>query len=105
MCYDALDRYIATMIHIKEVKSLDLVLCGILPTMIDSRTVIDKTIVERVRREYEGLVFRTEIKRRNRIKEFSITGIQDYSNTDSAALSNYRNFVEELEQRVKAGCN
>jgi chromosome partitioning protein len=102
MCYDALDRYIATMIHIKEVKKLDLVLCGILPTMIDSRTVIDKTIIDRVRREYEGVVFRTEIKRKNRIKEFSITGIQEYSNTDTSALSNYKNFVEELEQRVQA---
>lgn len=70
--------------------------------MIDSRTIIDKTIVDRVRREYEGVVFQTEIKRRNRIKEFSITGIQEYSNTDTSALRNYRNFVEELERRVQA---
>lgn len=101
MSYDALDRYIATMLHIKEVKKLDLVLCGILPTMVDVRTLIDKMIIDKVREEYEDLVFNTEIKRKNRIKEFSITGIQENSKHDTIALNNYYNFVEELELRVQ----
>lgn len=103
MSYDALDRYIATMHHVKEVKQLDLILCGILPTMFDLRTIIDKAILEKVRTEYEGVVFNTEIKRRNRIKEFSITGIQEHSKADKAALTNYYSFVEELECRVQEG--
>jgi chromosome partitioning protein len=103
MCYDALDRYIATILHIKEVKGLNLALCGILPTMIDVRTVIDKMIIEKVRKEYEDVVFKSEIMRRNRIKEFSITGIQENSRSDTFALKNYYNFVEELESRVQAG--
>lgn len=101
LSYDALDRYIATMLHIKEVKKLDLVLCGILPTMVDVRTLIDKMIINKVRGEYEDLVFNTEIKRKNRIKEFSITGIQENSKHDTIALNNYYNFVEELELRVQ----
>lgn len=102
LCYDALERYIATMLHIKEVKQLSLVLAGILPTMIDVRTVIDRTIIDRVRREYEDVVFRTEIPRRNRIKEYSITGIQEYSKSDTLAMRGYCTFVEELESRVQA---
>jgi chromosome partitioning protein len=103
MSYDALDRYIATMLHIKDVKKLGLVLCGILPTMIDVRTIIDKVIIGKVREEYGDVVFNTEIKRRNRIKEFSITGIQEHSRSDTLALSNYYTFVEELESRVQTG--
>jgi chromosome partitioning protein len=105
MSYHALDRYIATMMHIKEVKKLNLVLCGILPAMIDHRTVIDKTILEKARKEYEGVVFETEIRRKNRIKEFSVLGIQENSRYDTMALKNYYTFVEELEARVQEGCH
>jgi chromosome partitioning protein len=98
--YDALDKYIGTLSHIQEHKNPNLILCGILPTLLDSRTIIDTAIINKARQEYEDVVFKTTIRRKNRLKEFSITGIQDTSKSDIMALEAYYSFVEELKLRV-----
>lgn len=104
-CYDALDRYLETLILIQQKTNPNLSLAGILTVMLDPRPMIDNSILEKARSEYEDVVFDTVIKRRSRIKEFTITGIQDNTKPDREALMPYYQFVEELMNRVKAGNN
>ena len=98
--FDALRRYIETIEFIKEKVRNDLVFLGILATMADTRTVIDETIIDKARKRYGDLVFDTIIKRRSRLKEFSITGIQEDTKQDIEALKPYVSFVKELLLRV-----
>lgn len=100
-CYDALDRYLETLQLVQEKANPGLVLAGILCTMLDARTTIDTSILEQAKTDYEDIVFNSVIKRRNRIKEFVLTGIQDNSKADMEVLEPYQEFVKELKQRVK----
>lgn len=98
-CYDALDRYLELLGHV-QTRNPDLRLAGILTTMLDSRASLDNAILERAREEYKDVVFDTIIRRRSRIKEFTVTGIQDHLKADRDALENYSGFVKELVLRV-----
>lgn len=104
-CYDALDRYLETLSHIKNQTNPDLVLAGILTTMLDARTTIDAAILDRARVDYQDVVFNSVIRRRSRIKEYSLSGMLDESKqgkADIEALSPYIAFIEELKERVQA---
>lgn len=98
-CYDALDRYLELLGHVQS-RNQDLRLAGILTTMLDSRASLDSAILERARGEYGDIIFETTIRRRSRIKEFTVTGIQSHLKADRDALENYSEFVKELTQRV-----
>jgi len=100
-CHDALDRYIETLQIVKKQTNPDLVLAGILTVMLDARTTLDTAILDRTRSDYEDIVFQSVIKRRSRIKEFTVTGIQAATKADQDALEPYNNFVKELLARVK----
>ncbi|WP_161594354.1 ParA family protein [Paenibacillus sp. CFBP13512] len=101
LCYFAIPRYLELLEQIKERLNKNLKLAGILATMLDARTSIDKQIIEQTRLQYEDWVFNTVIKRKNRIKEFSLNGVQHRTKEDKEALLPYVEFVEELIQRVK----
>lgn len=98
-CYDALDRYLELLGHV-QTRNQDLRLAGILTTMLDGRASLDNAILERARDEYKDVVFDTIIRRRSRIKEFTVTGIQDHLKADRDALENYTEFTKELVTRV-----
>jgi len=102
-CYDAVNRYLETLQLVKERTNPDLILAGILTTMMDIRTTIDGAILDQARENYEDVVFDTVIRRKNRIKEFSIMGITDKNRVDREALKTYKNFTKELVKRVKEG--
>jgi chromosome partitioning protein len=97
---DALDRYLETLQITQQKHNPDLRLAGILTTMINSRASLDAAILQKARNDYEDLVFRSVIKRRSRIKEFSLEGIRDRTKADQEALEQYRAFTEELIGRV-----
>ncbi|MCF8565103.1 ParA family protein [Alicyclobacillus tolerans] len=99
-CYDALDRYLETLQLVQQQTNPDLVLAGILTLMMDSRTTIDATILEQARKDYEDVVFRTVIRRRSRIKEFSLEGIRQRTKIDVEVLRPYEDFLKELKERV-----
>lgn len=101
LCFKAIPRYIQ-LIDLLRGRGLapTIELAGILPSMSDSRTRIDSSIIEKARLDYKDWVFDTVIKRRNRIKEFSILGIQNSTREDKEALEQYEQFVEELLNRV-----
>lgn len=100
-CHDALDRYLETLQLVKAKINQELVLAGILTVMLDARTTLDTAILDRVRSEYEDIVFSSVIKRRSRIKEFTVTGLQLTTKADQDALEPYNKFVKELLERVK----
>lgn len=102
-CLDALDRYMETLMEIQKHTNPDIQVAGILTSMLDSRTSIDASILEQARREYGGVVFDSVIRRRSRIKEYSLTGFQHQTRADKEALDPYMSFVKELLQRVQAG--
>ncbi|MCC8438707.1 ParA family protein (plasmid) [Brevibacillus sp. M2.1A] len=102
-CYDALDRYLEFLIDgIKAKTNPDIVLAGILATMNDSRAALDNSILEQAREEYQDLMFQTVIKRRSRIKEYTVIGLQDHTKADKEALEQYYEFIQELKERVQS---
>jgi chromosome partitioning protein len=100
-CYDALERYLEFLDEIKKTTNNDLVLAGILTSMMNSRTTLDAAILEKAREEFKDIVFTPVIKRRSRLKEFSLQGIQRHTKVDIEALAQYYDFVEELINRVQ----
>lgn len=100
-CYDALDRYLEFLMAVKKEVNPQLVLAGILTTMLDTRASLDNNIVGKAKDEYQDMVFQTTIKRRSRIKEYTITGLQYHTKADKDALDHYHQFVEELKERVQ----
>lgn len=102
---DALDRYLETLKIIQDNTNPDLRLLGILTTMLDARASIDTAIINKARKDYEDVVFETVVKRRSRIKEFSLEGISDRTKADKEALELYNNFTKELINRVQEKCH
>lgn len=98
---DALDRYLETLKAAQQEVNPSLRLAGILTAMMDSRTTIDSVVLNRARTDYEDVVFDTIIRRKSRIKEFALEGIQDRTKADRRALEQYKSFVKELLARVQ----
>lgn len=98
--YDALDRYMELIQAAQQKVNPNLRIAGILTSLLDARTSIGNYITERVKEEYEGFVFNTVIRRKSRIIEFSVEGVQTKSRTDREALAMYEDFIKELKQRV-----
>ncbi|MCF8568325.1 ParA family protein [Alicyclobacillus tolerans] len=100
LCWKALDRYLELLRLVQERANPNLKLAGILLSMQDSRAAIDSSIIDQVRKDYEDWVFAVTIRRRTRLKEFTLTGITDRTAHDRYALAEYDTFVEELLSRV-----
>lgn len=100
-CYSALERYLETLQIVQQKTNENLALGGILIAMSDRRAGIDNSIVDKAQEEYGDMVFKSIIKRRSRIKEFVLEGIQDSTKFDRDVLEAYDSFVKELKERVK----
>lgn len=107
-CWDALPRYLETIDLIRDVDPesgeaihQDLKVAGVLATMSDVRSTTDRSIYEIAKEHYTDSMFDTVIRRRSRIKDFSLTGITEQYATDREGLEQYYLFVEELKKRVK----
>ncbi|MCI0184617.1 ParA family protein [Sulfoacidibacillus ferrooxidans] len=98
--YDALERYLEIVQAIQNKVNHNLRLAGILVSLLDARTNIGTYIMERVKEEYSDFVFETVIRRKSRVIEFSVEGVQSKSRSDRDALQQYKNFCEELIKRV-----
>ena len=102
-CFDALERYLEFIMDgIKAQANSKIRLAGILTCMLDSRAAIDNHVLEKAREEYQDLLFSSVIKRRTRIKEYSLTGVSQRTKQDTEALEQYSLFVKELLKRVQS---
>ena len=101
LCYKALDRYLKLLQLVKKQLNPNLQIGGILTTMLDSRASVDASIIEQAREDYEDWVFQSIIRRRSRLKEFTLVGISDRTSQDRDALKQYESFVKELLERCE----
>ncbi|WP_046181423.1 ParA family protein [Domibacillus tundrae] len=99
--YYALEDYLETCQVVQKKYNPNLKLAGILSVLLNSRSSLDQSILERVRTDYEDIVFESVIKRKSRLKELAITGITDKTKADRQALQEYNDFVQELVERVQ----
>lgn len=100
-CLDAVDRYLDVVNNVIPQVNKELKLAGILTSLVDTRGATDGLIIEQSRRNFKEHVFDVTIKRRSRIKDFSLYGISDQTRADREAMEPYKQFVKELKQRVK----
>ena len=98
---DALDRFVSFVREAKEEGHTEAEIIGVLLTMKDSRSVSERLIAETIRRNYGELVYRPEIKRRSRIKDYTLMGVTMDKKQDMTALEEYMIFTEELINRIK----
>lgn len=100
---DAADRFIEFVNETRKEGHTDAEIIGVLLTMKDNRAVSEKLIAETVRRNYGSLIFDSEIKRKTRIKDYSLMGITMERKADQNALEEYLLFTEEVINRIKKG--
>ena len=100
LCLTALDRYLKALQGVQSRYNPELRLAGILVALSDSRVLSDQAVVKQARIDYGNIVFASEIKRKSRIKEYPITGIQSTTKADREAQKPYEAFVKELINRV-----
>lgn len=98
---DALDRFVSFVREAKEEGHTQAEIIGVLLTMKDSRSVSEKLIADNIRRNYGELVYQPEIKRRTRIKDYTLIGVTMEKKLDINALEEYVHFTEELIERIK----
>lgn len=98
---DALDRFVSFVQEAKEAGHTKAEIIGILLTMKDSRSVSERLIADTIRRNYGDLVYDPEVRRRTRLKDYSLMGVTMDRKIDLAALDEYLIFTESLLKRIK----
>jgi len=90
-----------TVSIIKEHLNPKLEIEGILPTMVDTRTLHAQEAIELLEENFSGRVFRSRINRTVRFAEAPVQGksIMAYE-PDGPAAASYRNLAKELMDRV-----
>lgn len=97
---DALSRFIDFINGAKEEGHTQAEVLGVLMTMKDTRSNHEKDIAEEVRDEYKSLVFDAEIRKRAKIKEMALSGVDLSSREHLMVIEDYLKFVEEVIERV-----
>lgn len=98
-CYSALSRFLETVDHVQEKVNPNVKMAGILCSMIDSRRIDNKALLELAEEEYGDLCFSTIIQRKAATGRISIHGFMDNPEIKQAT-EQYKRFLEELMQRV-----
>ncbi|NKQ22778.1 ParA family protein [Brevibacillus laterosporus] len=98
-CYSALERFIETVGHVKEMVNPDLKIAGILRTIVDVRRSDAKAFVELIEEEYPDMAFETVITRKAQTGRLTIHGFKDNPEL-KLAVQQYQDFIKELIDRV-----
>lgn len=99
---DALDRFIDFVDGAKEENHTQADILGILIALKDNRSNIEKAVCSNIRSKYNELVFDTEIKRRAKLKEYTLTGARMSKKDEIDALEDYISLAEEVIGRIKS---
>ncbi|TCW41603.1 chromosome partitioning protein [Laceyella sacchari] len=100
-CFDGLLRYEETIELVQEEVNPNMKFLGIITSMMDSVATLDETIYQKAKRQYPNLLFDAVIKRRVKIKEYSITGLKKNTAADRITLKPYIALVKEMIERVQ----
>jgi chromosome partitioning protein len=101
-CYDGLLRYEETVDLVQEEINKDMKFLGIITSMMDSVASLDESVYQKAKIQFKDLIFDTIIKRRTRIKEYSLIGVKKDSAKDRVTLKPYVSLVKELIERAEA---
>lgn len=97
---DALVRFMNFLETFQKVGHTEAEVTGILLTMKDGRPLrYERDVSEGIRNAYGDLVFKTEIRRRVKIKEMSAAGVD----VSAVSMDDYAAFTEEILERIKGG--
>ena len=96
MAMDSMVRFIEFVHETAKEGHTKAEITGILLTMRDGRSRYEREISEGTRAVYGDLVFKTEIRRRVKIKEMSSTGID----LEDETMEDYISVTEEILQRI-----
>ena len=98
---DALERFIDNVNETIEKGHSKAELLGILFTLREKRNSLEKTIGTHIRESYGDAVFKTEIHKRARLKEFAFAGVDISTKKDLKLSSDYIDLVEEIVERIE----
>lgn len=96
MALDSMVRFIEFVTETAKEGHTSAQIAGILLTMRDGRSRYEREISEGTRAVYGDLVFKTEIRRRVKIKEMSATGID----LEDETMADYVTATEEILHRI-----
>ena len=96
MAMDSMVRFIEFVSETAKEGHTNAEIIGILLTMRDGRSRYEREISEGTRAAYGDLVFKTEIRRRVKIKEMSATGID----LEDETMEDYLSATEEILHRI-----
>lgn len=96
--YFTTEGYLKTIEDVRAHTNQELKIAGVLVTMMDPYSRIDKETESRIRKMYH--VFDTVIRKKTHIKQFTLTGISDKSKPQREALEQYYRFAKELRSVV-----
>lgn len=98
---EGIARLVETLTLVKNSFNEDLEISGIVLTMYDSRTALNRQVVENTRRFFKDLVFETIIPRNIRVTEAPSHGlpIALYSPDSKGAIAYYK-LAQEVKSRV-----
>lgn len=94
---DALSRFIDFIQSAKNEGHTHADVLGVVMTLKDNRSAHERNINDEIRAEYGDLVFKSEIRKRAKIKEMALYGVD----LNSTVLEDYLNLTEEVLNRVK----
>lgn len=98
---DALERFIDNIEDARKAGHTTAEILGILFTMREARSSLERTVGKDIRNRYGNMVFQTEIRRRARLKEYALTGVRMEKKSDIEALEDYISLAEEVIKRIK----
>lgn len=99
---EGLSQLLETMKIINKGMNPDLELLGVLPTMVDSRTVLSGQVMIEIKKYFEDKVFKTSIPRNIRLAEAPSYGLPiGVYDRFSKGARNYKALAKEIINRVK----
>ena len=103
MAVNGLVQLLQTVDIVRHRLNDNLKISGILPCRVDSRTRHSKEVVEKNRKNFSDLVYKTAIRENVRLSEAPSFGkpITDYDPSSNGALD-YKSFAQEVIKQEKA---
>lgn len=83
-----------------KVHNPSLTILGVLPYLEKKGGKVDTYIVEQANAQLTGLLFKTHVYKRERIKRYALTGIKREDFHDKKALKMYEKVVDEIIKKV-----
>ena len=98
--YDALERFIKFVNSVKNSGHSQAEILGILFTLRDMRSLHERGIIKNIRRDHGDLPFKSEIRKRAKIKESALDGVKLSIKAHLKLYADYLNFAEEVVERI-----